>query len=73
MPAGFLSDEQRTAYGAFAVVPSLSDMGKFFFLDDFDRDVIARSRADSHRLGVAVQIGTVRFKGLFLEDPLDVP
>jgi hypothetical protein len=35
--------------------------------------VIARSRADSHRLGIAVQIGTVRYKGLFLADPLDVP
>ncbi|MEV6157663.1 DUF4158 domain-containing protein [Nonomuraea sp. NPDC052129] len=39
----------------------------------FDRKVIAQSRADPHRLGVAVQIGTVRYKGLFLEDPLAVP
>lgn len=54
-------------------MPSLPDMEKFFFLDAFDREVIARSRQDSHRLGVAVQIGTVRYKGLFLEDPLGVP
>jgi hypothetical protein len=54
-------------------VPSLSDLEKFFFLDSFDRNVIAQSRADSHRLGVAVQIGTVRYRGLFLEDPLAVP
>lgn len=73
MPVEFLSDEQATAYGSFAEVPSLSDLEKFFFLDAFDRDVIARSRADSHRLGVAVQLRTVRYKGLFLEDPLDVP
>jgi hypothetical protein len=73
MPAEFLSDEQRTAYASFGEVPSLSDLEKFFFLDAFDRDVIARSRQDSHRLGVAVQIGTVRYKGLFLSDPLDVP
>jgi hypothetical protein len=66
VPAEFLSDEQRVGYGSFAEVPSLSDLEKFFFLDAFDRDVIARSRADSHRLGVAVQIGTVRYKGLFL-------
>jgi hypothetical protein len=52
-----LSDEQRTAYGTFEELPSLSDMEKFFFLDAFDREVIARSRSDSHRLGVAVQIG----------------
>ena len=73
MPAEFLSDEQRVAYGAFGEVPSLSDLERFFFLDAFDRNVIARSRQDAHRLGVALQIGTVRYKGLFLEDPLDVP
>ncbi|MGJ6967188.1 Tn3 family transposase [Streptosporangium sp. G11] len=73
MPAEFLSAEQRAAYASFTEVPSLSDLEKFFFLDSFDRNVIAQSRADSHRLGVAVQIGTVRYKGLFLEDPLAVP
>ncbi|TDD55006.1 Tn3 family transposase [Nonomuraea terrae] len=73
MPAEFLCAEQRATYASFIEVPSLSDMEKFFFLDSFDRNVIAQSRADSHRLGVAVQIGTVRYKGLFLEDPLAVP
>nr|WP_220448571.1 DUF4158 domain-containing protein [Nonomuraea mesophila] len=73
MPAEFLSAEQRAVYASLAEMPSLSDLEKFFFLDDFDRNVIAQSRADSHRLGVAVQIGTVRYKGLFLEDPLAVP
>ena len=69
MPAEFLSDEQRAAYGSFEELPSLSDVEKFFFPDAFDRNVIARSRQDAHRLGVAIQIGTVRYKGLFLADP----
>ncbi|WP_067144018.1 Tn3 family transposase [Microtetraspora malaysiensis] len=73
MPADFLSEEQRAAYGTFGELPLLADLEKFFFLDAFDRNVIAQSRQDSHRLGVAVQIGTVRYKGLFLEDPLGVP
>jgi hypothetical protein len=73
MPAEFLSDDQRAAYGTFGEVPTLSDLEKFFFLDAFDRNVIARSRQEAHRLGVALQIGTVRYKGLFLEDPLAVP
>ncbi|MEV0233926.1 DUF4158 domain-containing protein [Nonomuraea sp. NPDC050786] len=67
------SDDQVRAYSAFEELPSLSDLEKFLFLDAFDRDVIAKSRQDSHRLGLAVQIGTVRYKGLFLTDPLAVP
>lgn len=73
MPAEFLSDEQRAAYASFVELPPQSELEKFFFLDAFDRDVIAQSRADSHRLGVAVQIATVRFKGVFLADPPSVP
>ncbi|MEU8107754.1 DUF4158 domain-containing protein [Nonomuraea muscovyensis] len=73
MPVRLLSDGQVRAYTALGVLPSPSDLEMLFLLDASDRDVIAKSRQDSHRLGVAVQIGTVRYKGLFLEDPLAVP
>ncbi|WLQ69231.1 Tn3 family transposase [Streptomyces glycanivorans] len=73
MPMEFLTDEQAASYGAFKEIPTRPELERFFFLDDADRDLIALRRADSHRLGLALQICTVRYVGRFLEDPLDVP
>src|SRR5664280_2502847 len=73
MPVEFLSDEQVAAYGRFSGELSAGDVERFFYLDDADRNLIARRRLDHHRLGFAVQLGTVRAVGRFLEDPLDVP
>ncbi|GAA0838285.1 hypothetical protein GCM10009525_47870 [Streptosporangium amethystogenes subsp. fukuiense] len=64
-----MSDDQVKAYSEFEELPSLADLEKFFFLDAFDRNVIAQSRQDAHRLGVAIQIGTVRYKGLSWRTP----
>ncbi len=73
MPVEFLSDEQVGAYGRFTGELSAAEVKRFFYLDDADRNLIARRRSDHHRLGFAVQLGTVRAAGRFLEDPLDVP
>ncbi|MFI6458370.1 DUF4158 domain-containing protein [Streptosporangium amethystogenes] len=59
--------DQVAAYATFVKVPSPTDSETFFFLDRADRDLIALRRADSHRLGLAVQITTVRYKGLFVD------
>lgn len=74
MPVEFLTDEQAEAYGTFTEVPTRPELERFFFLDDDDRDLIALRRTDAHRLGMALQICTVRYIGRFLgEDPLAVP
>ncbi|MFI1868713.1 Tn3 family transposase [Streptomyces jumonjinensis] len=74
MPVEFLTDEQAAAYGAFGEVPTRPELERFFFLDDDDRDLIALRRSDGHRLGMALQICTVRYIGTFLgDDPLAVP
>ncbi|MCP3818141.1 DUF4158 domain-containing protein [Streptomyces sp. A3M-1-3] len=54
-------------------MPTRPELERFFFLDDEDRKLIAKRRGDHSRLGFAVQICTVRYVGLFLEDPLAVP
>ncbi|WDT60271.1 Tn3 family transposase [Streptomyces sp. G7(2002)] len=69
----FLSDEQAEVYGTFAEEPTRPELERFFFLDYVDRDLIALRRTEHHRLGFALQMCTVRYVGLFLEDPLAVP
>jgi hypothetical protein len=49
MPVEFLSDEQFGAYGRFT--GELSAAERFFYLDDADRNLIARRRSDHHRRG----------------------
>jgi TnpA family transposase len=73
VPVEFLTDEQAAAYGTFTEAPMRSELERFFYLDDVDRDLIALRRTKSHQLGLALQLTTVRYIGLFLEDPLEVP
>jgi hypothetical protein len=73
MPVDFSTDDQAEAYGKFAEEPTRPELERFFFLDDVDRDLIALRRTKHHQLGFALQMCTVRYVGLFLEDPLVVP
>ena len=73
MPVDFLSDEQLAAYSHIVGVPSRSELERYFFLDDADLKLVNNRRPDSHRLGFAIALGTVRFLGAFLPDPREVP
>ena len=73
MPMEFLTDAQVAGYGRFVGVPSRSDLERFFVLDSVDRDLLGDRRGDHNRLGLMVQATTVRYIGVFLKDPVDVP
>ena len=66
VPIEFLSDEEAARRHAL-------ELEKLFFLDDADKEEVAKQRGDHNRLGFALQLATVRYLGTFLADPLDVP
>ncbi|MEV6940839.1 Tn3 family transposase [Streptomyces sp. NPDC051172] len=73
MPVEFLTDAQAAAYAAYEGAPSRTELERFFFLDDADRELIEGKRRSHNRLGFAAQLTTARYLGVFLDDPTDVP
>lgn len=73
MPVEFLTDDEAAAYGRYTGPPSRAELERVFFLDDKDRAQIAQRRGQHMKLGVTLQLMTVRWLGTFLEDPLEVP
>jgi len=73
VPVNFLTAEQAAQYGRYAGEPSPAQLAQYFFLDDADRAFLRALRQEETQWGCAVQLGTVRFLGTFVDDPGNIP
>ncbi|MBN4073910.1 DUF4158 domain-containing protein [bacterium AH-315-E07] len=73
MPIEFLTEEQKNQYARFSDEPNETQLARYFHLNNTNFTLINKCRADYNRLGLALQLTTVRVLETFLPNPTNVP
>jgi hypothetical protein len=73
MPVAFLTEDQIRTYGTFPDTIEPFELAQFFYLDAKDWQLLTPRRGAHNRLGVSVQLCTVRHLGTFLTDVRTAP
>lgn len=73
MAVDFLTYEQKSQYGQFACTPNDLQLARYFLLDETDLAFIADRRGAKNKLGIALQLTSVRFLGCFPDDVTSIP
>ncbi len=73
MPVDFLTIKQKENYGTFSKELAPEILHKYFHLDDYDKSIIKTCRRSHNKLGYAAQLTTIRFIGVFLTNPINIP
>ena len=73
MPTHLWGDVQRARCGRFPDAIGESDIARCFHLDERDQAIITELRGAHNRLGLAAQLGAVRFIGAFPSEITTVP
>ncbi|WP_189317649.1 DUF4158 domain-containing protein [Streptomyces brasiliensis] len=73
MPTNFLGEEQRRRFSRFTEDPDEGQLAGSFLLDQTARRRAMTARGARNRIGWAIQLGTIRYQGTFLDNPEEVP
>ncbi len=73
MAIDFLTDEQKAQYGKIHEVPNEAQLARYFHLDESDKEFISARRGEHNRLGIALQLTSLRFLGTFTKNVSTLP
>ena len=73
MPVDFLTPDQKGNYAEFGSEIEKDILNRFFHLNELDKRFVQSRRSDDNRLGIALQLTSVRYLGAFISDFDKIP